>query len=115
SREKWTTAAVLQGGEGKARGSDVCVGRRRSNPVVDEISGRPVFHHVVLRRSQRVVCPMTGGGGSVTSDSQDLGEEIRPDGRHQMRSIDSRRNGRVAQRPKDEISLVRGRGRWNNG
>src|SRR5579864_8143342 len=51
SRKKGTAAAVLQGGASEAVGSDVGIGRRWSNPVVDEVSGRPVLHHAVLRRS----------------------------------------------------------------
>jgi hypothetical protein len=38
SREKRTAAAILQSGASKAVRSDVRIGRRRSNPVVDEIS-----------------------------------------------------------------------------
>src|SRR5215472_14432837 len=90
------------------------MGRGSSNPVVDEIPGRPVLHHVVLRRSQRMVRPMTGVGGSVTSDPEDVAEKIRPDGRHEMRSIYRGRSSRVAQRLEDEVSLVGGGGRRNH-
>src|SRR5215471_7092263 len=114
SREKRTAAAVLQSRASKAVRSDVGTGRGRSNPVVDEVPGRPVFHHAVLRRCQRMVRPMTGVRASVTSDPEDVGEKIRPDGRHEMRSIYRRRNGRVAQRLEDEVSLVRGGGRRNH-
>ncbi len=62
-----------------------------------------------------MVRPMTSVRGSVTSDSEDVGKRIRPDGGHEMRSIYTGYSGRVAQRLEDEISLVCGGGRWNNG
>src|SRR5579864_61227 len=61
-----------------------------------------------------MVRPMTRVRRSVTSDPEDVAEKIRPDGWHEMRSIYRGRNGRVAQRLKDGVSLVCSGGRGNH-
>src|SRR5690242_12390002 len=61
-----------------------------------------------------MVRPMAGVRGSVASDPEDVAEKVRPDGRHEMRSIYCGRNRRVAQRLEDGVSLVCGGWRRNH-